>query len=64
MDKLIIEKATEEWDLPHAYKADSGTPGSDCRCGRTQAHELHSPASHITEKAAAPGPALITEKGI
>lgn len=64
MDKVITEKATQEWDLPHDYRPDSGTPGSDCRCGRTKAHELHVPASHITEKAAAPSPALITEKGI
>jgi len=61
---MLTEKATQEWDLPHEYRADSGQPDAECRCGRAKAHELHQPPENITEKAAVDAPSIITEKGI
>lgn len=65
MDGLVItEKATNEMDLPHAFKADRNHPDSECRCGRVKSAALHADPIAITEQAASGVPALITEKGV
>lgn len=38
------EKATERWDLPHAFDPPEEVvkgAGDPCRCGRQRGHELH-----------------------
>lgn len=57
---IQTEKATDRWDLPHAYlKADGITTA--CQCARGLSHALHQAV--LLEKARE-STTIVTEKGI
>ena len=58
--KLETEKATDRYDLPHAYD-EMSKEQRECVCGRKKGDRLHD-AAPITEQAAHTAP-LQTEKG-
>ena len=57
---IQTEKATDRWDLPHAFLKAGGVT-SACKCTRGLDHALHQPV--LLEKASA-STTIVTEKGI
>lgn len=61
MSRLITEKATDNYDLPHKAAWDGVLTSQRCECGRLGNDALHLP--QFKEQAALGAPGLPVEKG-
>lgn len=61
MTAITTEKATNGWDLPHAYDHTELVGSTLCKCARGAEHALHK--APVLEKASE-SITIVTEKGI